>query len=117
MAHRTYTIKGAIAANDVDLFVKLGELMDEFYATGIVSVTLYDSANYDNPVNASAGILTITASEDNFNFGTVDNNVIDLTDPEYLRPSFRALVTNIRGTWSGVTGATHYVIKVWRHTY
>ena len=116
MTYRTYSARGVIADGTFDLSSLLGKLMGEQYATGVVSVTLYDSAAYDNAVNASAGTLTITASEDGFNFGSIDNNIIDLTDPAYERPSFRALVTDLNCVWAGVTGATHFEIRCWRAT-
>ena len=116
MAHKTYTAKGVIADGDFDLSSLVGELMGEQFATGVVSVTLYDSASYDNAVSASAGTLTVTATEDGFNFGSIDNNIIDLTDAAYTRPSFRALVTDLHLDWTGVTGATHFEIRCWRAT-
>lgn len=115
MGHKTFKITGAVGG-EINLATELGALMGEEFASGVVSVTMYDSAALDNAVTPSAGTLTVTASEDNFNFGTIDDNVVDLTDPAYLRPSWRALVTNLKFNWAGVTGATHYEIRVWRHT-
>lgn len=116
MAHRIYTLKGAIADGDFDLKAKLGELMSEAFYYGFISVTMYTNASMDTPVNPSAGTLTIIASEDNFNWGSLPDNVIDLTNPAYNRIGFAAPLTNIRGTFTGVVGATHYEVRVWRAT-
>ncbi len=117
MSHKTFTMKGAIADGTFTLVEALGAEMGEQFATGIVSVTLYDSDDYDTAVNASAGTLTVTASEDSFNFGSIDDNVIDLTVGTYTRPSFRSLVTDMNFVWAGVTGdPTHFEIRVWRNT-
>lgn len=116
MAHKLFIGKGAIAGGTV-LLSALDEAMADEWATGIVSVTLYDDDTYTNAVNATAGTLTITATEDNFNFGTIDNNVIDLTTGAYTRPSFRAYVQDIKLEWAGVTGTgTHFEIRCWRST-
>jgi len=111
---RIYTVTGAVADGDFLLSDALGEKMSDSFTTGVVSVTMYTDDTFSTAVAATAGTLTVTATEDGFNFGTVDNNVVDLTVATYSRPSWYSRVNDLNFAWAGVTGATHFQIQVWR---
>lgn len=100
------------AALDGDYFSSLIEPADCSY---YVSVTFYEDAALSRPVRPTAGTVTITATEDDFNYGTILNGVIDVTSEEYARPS---LVFNgikrFKASLSGVVGANNFIVRITR---
>lgn len=106
MAHKSLALQAPVAAADF-LINKIPAEFERLY----LSVTFY-SDEYVTPVTPAAGTATITATDDGFNFGTVTNGAIDVTDPVYDRPSAVGRFESVKATLAGVTGATHFRIIV-----
>ena len=78
-------------------------------------VTCYSDAAATTPVNASAGTALITATDDSFNYGSVQDagdtdGLVDLTISDYDRPYMTGFIDGFKVTLSGVSGCA--AIKV-----
>lgn len=74
------------------------------------SVTCYSDTSYTTTTSASAGTLTITASEDGQNYGTIESGTVDLTDGDYDRPYMYGYAQYLKLTLADVSGVS--AIKV-----
>lgn len=113
MSHKIFKKTGAIADNSGEVLI---EGMEDLWFYGIISITLYSDDTFGTKVNASAGTITFTGSEDNFNYGSISDGQVDLTTGAYTRPSFASHLTSVKGVFAGVAGATHYELRVARYT-
>ncbi len=102
-----YTIRGSSADGDL-ISAKMSQRLERAY----VYVTFYTDATYQTVVTPSAGSLTITASEDETNFGTVNNGTIDVTTAAYDRPNWSGGVKVVKATALGITGAPNYILTI-----
>lgn len=86
-----------------------------YYKEHQFSVTLF-SDEYQTPVTPTAGTMTISVSDDGFNFGSVTNGTVDVTKSEYNRPTMTGYAKRVKATPAGVAGATHYQVTItsWR---
>lgn len=107
MSSNTYVIKDAVSDKDF-----ISKDLSKQYTKGILSITFY-SDEYQTPVIPTAGTVVFTASEDNFNFGDIAEGTIDVTNQKYRRPYWvLGSMHNVKATLSGVTGATHFIVRI-----
>lgn len=106
MSQQTYQIKGLVANDEF-----LSQDIAAYYERCYFSVTFF-SDEYKTPVTPSAGTATITATDDGHSFGTVANGVVDVTNPEYIRPNLSGRIKKAKVLLAGVTGATHFAISI-----
>lgn len=107
MSSNTYVIKDAVSNKDF-----ISQDLSKQYTKGIVSITFY-SDEYKTPVTPTSGKIVFTASEDNFNFGDLDEGEVDVTNKKYKRPYWAlGSMQNVKASFSDVTGATHFVIRI-----
>lgn len=97
------------STSDGDLFLTPDEGFNRYMH---VSITFYTDSTYTTPVTPTAGVTIITASEDNFNYGTIPNGTLDITAPDYDRPAVTGHITSYCVNMSGVVGASHYKLRV-----
>lgn len=100
------SITGAVADGDFLLSPE-----HEFRERTYVVITFYTDDTYSTPVTPSAGTATVTATDDGFNFGSVNQGIIDVSDPAYSRPDIIGFITQLNLNLSGVVGATHFKFK------
>lgn len=103
MGHNTYLIQAPVSDGDF-LSPDISQQFERMY----LSVTFYSDAAYTTPVTPTAGTVTITATDDGFNYGTLTDGTVDATNPAYLRPNMSGRVRKVKATVAGVTGATHF---------
>lgn len=82
-----------------------------FSLESTISITFY-SDEYETPVAPTGGSVTITASDDGFNYGSLTNGLITFPSETYARPHFYGYVTHVRAALLGITGATHFMLRV-----
>ncbi|BAV81109.1 hypothetical protein [Vibrio phage CKB-S2] len=108
MASKIITFKGAVKAGEF-----VSPRLPDFAVRGIVSQTFYSDAAMETPVYPTAGTVTYTGSEDGFNYGSLDDSVVDPTTGNYKRASWQlGAVSFVKATMAGITGATHFRIVV-----
>jgi len=114
LKQRIYTFYGAIADTTVS------KDFDLHHTNAYASVTFFDADPRTNAAAAivlpTAGKLTLTASEDGSNFGTITNGAIDVTIATYTRPNWAGHTKNVKATPAAISGgsATHYRVTVVR---
>lgn len=80
---------------------------------GVCSITYYTDSSYTTPVKPDSGITTFTVSEDNFNFGEINNGTIThSTTGSYNRPHFMGYCNSVRVNLQDIVGATHFTARV-----
>lgn len=102
-----YQIKGSSADGDL-----ISPRMSQLYERAYVYVTFYTDATYETVATPSAGSLTVTASEDETNYGTVNNGTIDVTTAAYNRPNWSGAIKRLKATALGITGAPNYILTI-----
>lgn len=81
--------------------------------SGVCSITFFSDPEGTVPVTPTLGSVTFEVSEDNYNFGLVDQATITypLADA-YNRPNFIGYCHKVRFTLENIVGAYYYVAKV-----
>ncbi len=102
-----YQIKGSSADGDL-ISVKMSQLYERAY----VFITFFTDGTFQTPATPAGGTLTITASEDGTNFGTVPNGTVAASNPAYDRPNFSGPVRFVKATALGITGAPFYIATI-----
>lgn len=77
---------------------------------GQLSVTFY-SDEYQTPIEPTAGSLEFKITDDQFEYGTVEDGSISYPTDAYNRPTFFAACNGFKVTLSGITGATHFIAR------
>jgi hypothetical protein len=76
---------------------------------GLVSICFFSDAALTTPVTPTAGVVTISVSEDGCNYGSVVNNVVSAADvgpsSSYHRPRWSGSTRYLKASFAGVTGA------------
>lgn len=104
----TFIVKDAISDKSFDLPVGIPQEL-----AGIFSITFYSDANYTTPVNPTGGTATFKISEDEFNYGTIDNGTITFpVSDSYNRPSFTGYCSHAKVTLDGIQGAAHFMARI-----
>jgi hypothetical protein len=92
----------------------ISPLLDRDYERGYLSIVFYNNADLEIPVSPTAGAATITASEDGKQYG--DLGVIDAdtagVNSTYTRIAFAGMVRFVKVNMSGITGATHFQVRI-----
>lgn len=102
MSQRPYLIEAPVS-NGEFLSPSISQVLERAY----ISITFY-SDEYKTPVTPSSGNATFTATDDGFNYGSVDSGVVDVTRPDYDRPNFSGRVSKVKLSLDSVVGATHF---------
>ncbi len=102
-----YQIKGSSADGDL-----ISPRMSQLYERAYVYFTFYTDDTYETPVLPSAGTVTITASEDETNYGTVNNGTVSVTSATYDRPNWSGPVKRVKATADSITGAPFYIATI-----
>tara|TARA_R110000851_G_scaffold193852_1_gene344642 strand:- start:92 stop:427 length:336 start_codon:yes stop_codon:yes gene_type:complete len=103
MSQQSYLIEGAVSDGDF-----ISSSIAAYWERSYISITFYSDAAFTTPVTPSAGVVTITATDDGFNYGTITSGTVDVSIERYDRPNMSGRLRNIKATLSGVTGATHF---------
>lgn len=106
MSNTSFEINGVVSDGDF-LSKEISPKWERFY----VSVQFFSDALFTQ-ATPSAGTATITASEDDFNYGTVVNGSITVNVAQYDRPRFSGRVKRVKLSLSGVTGATNFKVTI-----
>ncbi len=103
MSQAPYMIKGVVADGDY-----LSQSIAQYYERHYITVTFF-SDEYITPVVPTGGTVTFTATDDGFNFGTVNNGSVSASNPEYQRPNLSGKIQRVKATTDSTLGATHFV--------
>lgn len=110
MSSQIIVFKAAVSDGEV-----ISERLPSWAVRGIVSQTFFSDEAMTTPVYPTAGAVTYTGSEDGFNYGSLDDAIVNPTTGNYKRASWQlGAVAYVKATLAGVTGATHvrFVIAV-----
>ncbi len=79
-----------------------------------VSIVFYTDSTMSTVANPTAGTVDVDASETGEQYGNVTTITASEAgeDSDYDRPLIAGSITNVRMTFSGVTGATHFKAKI-----
>ena len=106
MSQANYQIKGAVTNGEY-----ISQSIAQYFERHYITVTFY-SDEYKTPVRPTAGTVEFTATDDGFNYGSVSNGVVDVTNQEYARPNMSGKFQKVKATTSGITGATHFTAVI-----
>ncbi len=102
---KTYNQTGNVATTtQLNIPIDVGNIGGSF------SITFYNADG--DAVTPATGTVTVTASEDGYNFGSVTNGTIDVTKKDYARPNWGITFTSINVEFANVTGAITYTLRV-----
>ncbi len=93
--------------SDGDTIKKVNYIVDSFYT--VFKVTCYSDVEGTIPVSALSGTAYITVADDDFNYGSIQSEaevegLVDLTLPDYNRPSLNGFMQSYKVTLANVTG-------------
>ena len=100
MAYNAYSVVDSVSAASFTAEV------DPYFERGYFAITFFNSSG--DVVTPTAGTATITATDDNYNYGSVVNGVVDVTNSAYDRPRIGQSINGFKVTLSGVTGADSF---------
>ena len=106
MSQAPYQIKGVVANGEY-----LSQSIAQYYERHYIAVTFYSDA-YITPVTPSGGTITFTATDDGFNFGTIDSGTVNASNGAYTRPNLSGKIQKVKAVTSGITGATHFIATI-----
>ena len=106
MSQRPYLIEAPVSDGEFT-----SPSISQMFERAYISITFF-SDEYITPVTPTGGKATFTATDDGFNYGTVDSGVVDVTNQQYDRPNYSGRVQKVKVVISGVTGATHFRITI-----
>ncbi|CAH9015757.1 conserved hypothetical protein [Vibrio phage 242E40-1] len=106
MSQRPYLIEAPVS-DDQFLSPSISQMFERAY----ISVTFF-SDEYITPVTPTGGKVTFTATDDGFNYGTIDAGEVDATKSDYIRPNLSGRIQKIKALLEGVTGATHFRVVI-----
>lgn len=106
MSSSDYYIKGLTSDGD-----HLSGDIDKIFKEHYISLTFF-SDEYITPITPSAGTAIVTATDDGFNYGTIENGTIDVSVAQYDRPFLWGRIKKVKVNLSGVTGATHFIATI-----
>lgn len=106
MSQRPYLIEAPVSDGEF-ISPSISQMLERSY----ISITFF-SDEYITPVTPAAGTVTVTATDDGFNYGTIDKGTVDVTTPEYDRPNLSGRIQKLKATLAGVTGATHFRVII-----
>lgn len=102
-----YHIKGSTADGEL-----ITAKMRKDFERGYVSVVFYTDDTYQTVAIPTAGTLTVTASEEGLEYGTIIGGLIQYPNTDYVRPNFAGSVERVKITALGIIGASHYIAKI-----
>ena len=106
MPQSPYQIKGVVADGEY-----LSQSVAQHFERHYITVTFFSDA-YETPVLPTGGEIVFTATDDGFNFGTVNRGTVAASDPIYDRPNLAGKIQKVKATTSGITGATHFIAVI-----
>ncbi len=92
-------------------------LILDTYVSHFASITFYTDDTYTTPVIfPTAGTVQFEASEDGYSWGqtgggVANDGLIDVT-AAYLRPNLIGSIKKMRVTLAGITGASHFIVRI-----
>ncbi len=97
----------------------ISPLLDRNYERGYLSITFYNSDDLETPVTPTAGTATFTASEDGKQYGELGDISASSAGPDstYDRINFAGMVRYVKVNMTGVTGATHFQVRIAEFQY
>lgn len=102
MSQRPYLIEAPVSDGEF-----ISPSISQMFERAYISITFF-SDEYLTPVTPTGGKATFTATDDGFNYGTVDSGEVDVTKPDYIRPNFAGRVSKVKVLLDAVQGATHF---------
>lgn len=112
MADGHYEIRGAVA----DATFVSPDIKQNLF-THFASITFYSDDTYSSPVlYPLAGTVQFEASEDGYAWGKTGggaaNDGLIVAAGAYARPNLKGSIKKMRVTLSGVTNATHFIVRI-----
>lgn len=90
--------------------------MDHKFKEAFPYLEFATDANFQNIVIPTGGTVTIEASENGKNWGSIpDGTDIDVTTEDYTRPVAGGSIQSMRATPTGITGAAYWRMIVARY--
>ena len=102
MGQQAYTVKAPVSDGDF-----LSQDIAQAFERTYISITFF-SDEYITPVSPTGGTATFTVTDDGFNYGSVQNGVVDVTKQDYARPYCETRVQKVKVNLQSVQGATHF---------
>lgn len=102
-------LRGAIADA-----THISEPISKAFKEGFFSITCYTDDTYTTPVSPSSGTITITVTDDSFNYTPIHAGAVNVTNPDYTRPTIGMAIERFKVNIVDVTGATHFIVKLHR---
>ncbi len=113
MAYKLIKINGAVADGEF-----ISDMLPEWARSGVISQTFYTDAERAVPVLPTAGSITYTGTEDEFNYGKLngganDDGVVSPNTGDYVRAYWQlSKLYKIKAAMAGIVGANYFTIRI-----
>ena len=105
----SYTVSGSTEDGTL-----ISEDMQQSLEFGYIYVTFFTDSTKTTQIQPSSGTITFEATETGFNWGVVDNGVIDTSVVAYDRMSFAGPIRKVKVTCLDIVGADFYEATITR---